>query len=213
MKKSALIIEDHPIYRDALVVFMRALLGESRVVAVSSTEEGLGCAGNIDDLGLILLDLGLPGMNGVEAVISLRRKCPEAAIIVVSASDDRREAAAALRAGAKAFISKAVSTKIISDVVQKVLAGESLESPWITVTGNQTIGDEPLLMLTPRQRETLVFLCQGYSNKEIGLRLGLAEITVKIHISSIFRALNVVNRTQAALAARRFGLHAPDSIE
>lgn len=213
MKKSALIIEDHPIYRDALVVFMRALLGESRVVAVSSTEEGLGCAGNIDDLGLILLDLGLPGMNGVEAVISLRRKCPEAAIIVVSASDDRREAAAALRAGAKAFISKAVSTKIISEVVQKVLAGESLESPWITVTGNQTIGDEPLLMLTPRQRETLVFLCQGYSNKEIGLRLGLAEITVKIHISSIFRALNVVNRTQAALAARRFGLHAPDSIE
>jgi DNA-binding NarL/FixJ family response regulator len=97
--------------------------------------------------------------------------------------------------------------------VQRVLAGESLESPWITATGNQTIGDEPLLMLTPRQRETLVFLCQGYSNKEIGLRLGLAEITVKIHISSIFRALNVVNRTQAALAARRFGLHAPDSIE
>ena len=213
MKKSALIIEDHPIYRDALVVFMRALLGESKVVAVSSTEEGLGCAGNIDDLGLILLDLGLPGMNGVEAVISLRRKCPEAAIIVVSASEDRREAAAVLRAGAKAFISKAVSTKIISDVVQKILAGESLESPWITATGNQTIGDEPLLMLTPRQRETLVFLCQGYSNKEIGLRLGLAEITVKIHISSIFRALNVVNRTQAALAARRFGLHAPDSIE
>lgn len=195
------------------MMYMRGLLGNSRVMAVSSTEEALSLSGDLDHLALILLDLGLPGMHGVEAVASLHRKFPTTAIIVVSASEDRREVAAVLRAGAKTFISKAVSTKVISEVVEKVLAGKPPESEWITARGNQAVGDEPLLALTPRQRETLVCLCQGLSNKEIGLRLGLAEITVKIHISSIFRALNVVNRTQAVLAARRFGLYSPGEEE
>ena len=210
MTKVALIIEDHPIFREALTTFMRVMLMDEHVTAVSSTEEGMALAGKISDPDIILLDMGLPGLNGVDAVASLRRKYPGAAIVVVSASDDRREVAAMLRAGVKAFISKAVATPIIAATVQKILDGEPLEAAWVTVTGDHSIGDEPLLLLTPRQRETLVYLCQGLSNKEIGLRLGLAEITVKIHISSIFRALDVVNRTQAVLAARRFGLHAPD---
>lgn len=213
MTKSALIIEDHPIYRDALMTFLCAILGDENVNAVSSTEQGLTLIGNLKHLGLILLDLGLPGMNGVEAVKSLQRKCPAAAIVVVSASEDRREISAALRAGAKAFVSKAVSTKVISEVVQKILADEPLESPWITVRGNQAAGQELALGLTPRQREALAFLCQGLSNKEIGLRLGLAEITVKIHVSSVFRALGVVNRTQAVLAARRLDLCTPEQDE
>lgn len=212
MTRSALIIEDHPIYRDALSAFLRNILGESRVIAVCSTEEAMVQAGNLPNVGLILLDLGLPGLNGVEAVTSLSKKCPSAAIIVVSASDDRREVNAALRAGAKAFISKAVSTAVIAEVVQKVLNGEELESEWITLKSDQTAStSDESVDLTPRQREALVFLCQGLSNKEIGLRLGLAEATVKIHISSIFRALGVANRTQAVLAARRFGLYSPDS--
>lgn len=212
MTRSALIIEDHPIYRDALSSFLRNILGESRVLAVCSTEEALVQANNIPNIGLILLDLGLPGLNGVEAVSSLAKKCPGAAIVVVSASDDRREVNAALRAGARAFISKAVSTSVIAEIVQKVLNGEALESEWVTLKGEQTAStSDESVDLTPRQREALVFLCQGLSNKEIGLRLGLAEATVKIHISSIFRALGVANRTQAVLAARRFGLYTPDS--
>jgi two-component system, NarL family, nitrate/nitrite response regulator NarL len=213
MTKSALIIEDHPIYRDALTMCLRAILGDENVSAVSSTEQGLTLVGNLENIGLILIDLGLPGMNGVEAINLLQRKCPEAAIVVVSASEDRREISAALRAGAKAFVSKAVSTQVISGVVQKILAAEPLESAWITVRGNQVAGQEQLLGLTPRQREALAFLCQGLSNKEIGQHLGLAEITVKIHVSSIFRALGVVNRTQAVLAARRFGLYSPEQDE
>ncbi len=207
MTKSTLIVEDHPMYRDALAIFMRTVLGESKVFAAPSTEEGLSCCTDEDEnIGLILLDLGLPGLNGVEAVHSFRRKYPEAAIVVISASEERRDVDAVLRAGAKVFVSKAVSTKVIADVVQKVLVSEPLESTWITMRGNQKIREEPLLPLTPRQLETLVCLCQGLSNKEIGLRLGLAEITVKIHISSIFRVFGVINRTQAVLAARRLGI-------
>lgn len=209
MTKSALIIEDHPIYRDALMQFLSAMLGDRNVSAVSSTEQGLTLVENLDNLSLILLDLGLPGMNGVEAVRSLQRKCPQAALVVLSACEDRREISAALRAGAKAFVSKAVSTAVISGVVQKILAGEPLESDWITPRGLQESEQKQFLELTTRQREALSLLCRGLSNKEIGLQLGLAEITVKIHVSSIFRALGVVNRTQAVLAARRFGLYSP----
>jgi DNA-binding NarL/FixJ family response regulator len=206
MTKAALIIEDHPIYRDALTTFMRPILGDKNVYAVSSTEQGLTLVDELEKLGMILLDLGLPGINGVEAITSLQCKCPQAAIVVLSASEDRREITAALRAGAKAFVSKAVSTTVIAGVVQKILADEPLESAWITRKGIEEAGQEQWPELTPRQREALALLCQGLSNKEICLRLGLAEITVKIHVSSIFRTLGVVNRTQAVLAARRFGL-------
>lgn len=207
MTKSALIIEDHPIYRDALLTFMCTLVGEANVSAVSTAEEGLAHIKNNDDLGLILLDLGLPGVNGVEAVTSLKRKCKSVEIVVISASEDRREVDAVLRAGARVFVSKAVSTKVIAGVVQKILNGEMIESNWIAARGNQVSSESDTLALTPRQHETLVCLCLGLSNKEIGMRLGLAEITVKIHISSIFRVLGVANRTQAALAARRLGLY------
>lgn len=188
---------------------VRPIVGDDKVAEASSAEEGLSIAGSIRDLGLILLDSGLPGLNGVEAVAAFRRKCPYAMIIVVSASEDRREANAALQAGAKAFISKAVSTETIAKIVQRALAGDLGEPEWVTMSGDHAVGEEPLLMLTPRQREILVLLSQGLSNKEIGLRLKLAEITVKLHVSAIFRALDVVNRTQAVLVARRFGLHSP----
>ena len=194
------------------MVFMRTLMGESNVVAAASTEEGLVRVNRCENLALILLDLGLPGMNGVEAVTSLKRKCPAAAIVVISASDERREVDAVLRAGAMVFVSKTVSTKVIADVVQKILDQVPLESNWITIRGSQSSSDEHSLALTPRQKETLDCLCQGLSNKEIGIRLGLAEITVKMHISSIFRALNVINRTQAVLAARRLGLYDKDAV-
>ena len=207
--QTALIIEDHPIYREALTLFTRAILGEANVKSVSSTEEALSIVMRSDEFSLITLDLGLPGLNGVEAIMSLHRRSPSTAIVVISASQDRREVDAALRAGAKAFISKAVSTKVMAEIVRKVLAGETLDAVWITLNGDHSVGEESVLMLTPRQRETLVLLCQGLSNKEIGRRLGLAEITIKIHISSIFRTLGVTNRTQAVLAARRFGLYAP----
>lgn len=209
MATDALIVEDHPLYRGALMHLVRHIVGNDNVAEASSAEEGLSIAGSVGHLGLILLDSGLPGLNGVEAVTAFRRKCPSAIIIVVSASEDRREANAALQAGAKAFISKAVSTEAIAKIVQRALAGELLEPEWITLSGDHAVGEEPLLMLTPRQREILVLLSQGLSNKEIGLRLKLAEITVKLHVSAIFRALNVVNRTQAVLVARRFGLHSP----
>jgi DNA-binding NarL/FixJ family response regulator len=206
MPQTALIVEDHPLYRGALVHLMHAIVGEAGTVAVGSAEEGLRRAADMPDLGVVLLDLGLPGLSGMEAIHAYQRVCPGVPLIVVSASEDRQEATAALRAGAKIFMSKAVSTDTMADAARRALAG-ALDLPeWITAHGKVPIAGVGPLKLTPRQHDTLVLLCQGHSNKEIALRMGLAEITVKVHVSAVFRLLDVVNRTQAVLAARRLGL-------
>jgi DNA-binding NarL/FixJ family response regulator len=208
----ALIVEDHPLYRDALLQLLRQLFEPAMVQAASSAEEGLKLAESIAGLRLVLVDPGLPGLNGSEAVAAFRRLQPGVAVVAISASEDRRDAMAALRAGAMAFISKAASNEVVIDVVRRLCNGEIREPLWITPTGALAVTDElsePSL-LTPRQREILALLCQGHGNKEIGLRLGLAEITVKMHVSAVFRTLQVANRTQAVLAARRLGLVKPE---
>lgn len=205
MAQTALIVEDHPLYRGALVHLMQAIVGVPDTVAVSSAEEGLRRAATLPCLGLVLLDLGLPGLSGIEAILAYQRHCPLVPLVVVSASEDRQEATAALRAGAMVFMSKAVSTETMSDVVRRVLSGTLRMPEWITPSGKVSLAGSAL-KLTQRQQETLVLLSQGHTNKEIGLRMGLAEITVKVHVSAVFRLLGVVNRTQAVLAARRMGL-------
>jgi DNA-binding NarL/FixJ family response regulator len=203
----ALIVEDHPLYRNALISLLQPAFGEAGIQAAPTAEEGLRLAAATPDLRIILLDPGLPQMNGVEAVAAFARACPGALIIAVSASDDRREVDAALRAGALAFVSKAVAPEVLSRVIADALAGRGL-GRWITAEGEQVLGEAQLPGLSPRQREVLTLLCQGHSNKEIGLRLSLAEITVKMHVTQIFRALDVASRTQAVRAARRIGLYA-----
>lgn len=206
MTQTVLIIEDHPLYRDALIHLMQEIVGKSETVATNSAENGLRLAETLPNLALILLDLGLPGLNGIEAIIAFHRKMPLIPIIVVSASENRQEVTAALREGAIAFVSKAVSAEIMTEIVRRTLSGAFTQPEWITVNGKNTIQDELWPKLTVRQHETLVLLSQGHSNKEIALRLGISEITIKIHVSALFKALNVVNRTQAVLEARRLGL-------
>lgn len=206
MAQTALIIEDHPLYRGALIQLLQGVVGEAGTVAVSSAEAGLRLLDGLPDLALVLLDLGLPGLNGVEAIKAFLQARPAVPILVVSASENRQEANAALRAGAIVFLSKAVSTEAITDVARRVLSGVVVKNEWITASGTQTLGGAGRLVLTPRQQETLELLSNGHSNKEIGLRMGVAEITVKVHVSALFRALDVVNRTQAVLVARRMGL-------
>jgi len=204
----ALIVEDHPLYRNGLVSLLAPLFGAHGVRVAQSAEEGLRLAAEAPAPRVIVLDPGLPRMNGVEAVSAFARACPNTPIVAVSASDDRREVAAALRAGALVFVSKAVAPEVLTQVVSEALGGRVRLARWITAEGAETLEGEAGPELSPRQREVLTLLCQGHSNKEIGLRLALAEITVKVHVSQIFRALQVASRTQAVLAARRLGLYA-----
>lgn len=199
---NALVVDDHPLYRGALAALARSLFGADEVHEAGTAEAALAVC---TTPGLVLLDFRLPALNGAEAVRAFRQRFPQALVVVVSASEDRREAQAAMRAGARAFVHKTESMDAIADVIRQVVEGATIEPRWVMGGAQAATATE----LTSRQLEILAMLCEGISNKEIALRLGLAVITVKMHVSAIFRALGVVNRTQAALAARRLGLLEP----
>jgi DNA-binding NarL/FixJ family response regulator len=204
MSGTALIIDDHPLYRDALQQLLGAIIGAAQVRVASSAEHGLRAVEPGVDLCLVLLDFSLPGLSGTDAIAAVLRRFPGVPILAVSASEERRDATAALRAGARHFISKAVGTEVLAQTIRRVLAADFSSPPWITPSGAgvlETTTDSPL---TPRQLEILPLL--HLPNKEIGLRLGLAEVTVKMHVSAIFRVLEVANRTQAMQVARRLAL-------
>lgn len=219
---TVLIVEDHPLFQGALVQLAPRIAPGSPVVAVQSAEEGLRRIETSSDIAVILLDLHLPGISGTEAVTAFHRKVPTVPIIVLSAAEDRRIALSALRAGARLFLSKAVPPETLVEAAQRVIADPEMEKSWISLGGvtealsgaGDWLGDDLQVRLTPRQQIVLTLLSQGLSNKEIAEQMGLAEITVKIHLSAIFRVLGVNRRTQAVLAARRMGLEvAPGAAE
>lgn len=204
MEKTVLIIDDHPLFRRALTDVVNTLNSPCRAIAAASAEEGVRYAreGEID---LVLLDLGLPGSHGVDVIAALRKASP-ATIVVVSASEHRQEVSAAMRAGAAAAISKGVSMETLREAVEQALAGTLPPQKWMRPAGSLSVSEDNGRGLTPRQQEVATLLMNGHSNKEIGMHLGLAEITVKTHLTAIFRLLGVVNRTQAVMAIRRLGL-------
>jgi DNA-binding NarL/FixJ family response regulator len=199
-----LIIEDHPLFRDALRGVAGTIVGETGVAAYASMEELLRTAPELPGLALIVVDVGLPGMSGAEAVATLCLRYPGVPVAVVSATDDRKEIDAVLKAGARCFISKAATSEMLTGLLSQVLEGKSGAAGYRpTPVMADTAG---LPALTPRQLHILTLIGNGHSNKEIGLRLNIAEITVKQHVSALFRSLDVRSRTQAVSVARRLGL-------
>jgi len=205
MSNSILIIEDHPLYRDALIPLLREILDDSDIVTATSAEEGLRLAEALPTLRLILLDFNLPGLCGTEAVAAFYRSYPAAITIVISSSEDRRDVAACFRVGARAFISKHVSREVMLDAIHRALSGKLSKPEWIRPSHSCAFIEEQTLPFNQRQLEILKLLARGCTNREIATQVGLAEITVKQHITVIFRVLGVENRAQALLAVRRFG--------
>ncbi len=212
MNKTVLVVDDHPMFRDAMTRLVEEP-GGRRVICAATAEEGLHKVRE-QPVDLVLLDLGLPGASGVDA-ITLFRQASSATLVVVSASEHRQEIASAMRAGAGTVVSKGVSREVLQSTVEQALNGtlQPAASPkWIRPTGQLAVSTEPGRGLTPRQQEIATLLMNGHPNKEIGMRLGLAEITVKTHLTAIFRLLGVVNRTQAVVAIRRLGVDCAEAL-
>jgi DNA-binding NarL/FixJ family response regulator len=210
---SLLIVEDHPLYRDGLVQLLgnAAAFSGLKILIAESAEEGIRIARRTADMRLVIVDPGLRGLRGAQAVALFCGSLADVPVLALSASEDRRDAAAALRAGACGFVSKEVPTEVLIETLSQVLAGALPTGTWITRAGAGLVADQAVVPLTPRQREVLALLCKGHSNKEICLRLQLAEVTVKMHVSLVFRALGVATRTQAVAIAHRWGLDAADA--
>ena len=209
-----LVIDDHPLLREAVREVLKQLDASIKVVEASDCDAALAVAEREPELDLILLDIQMPGRSGLDALSDLREKHPEVPVVVLSGSELPGDVMRALDGGAMGFIPKSQPSRVMINALRLVLAGGVYLPPEIL---NQSIfppgmapAEKPRtsedIGLTGRQSEVLALLVQGKPNKLICRELGLAEGTVKIHISGILKALGVNNRTQAVIAVGQLGL-------
>jgi len=208
-----LIVDDHAVLREGLAALLQQIGADTTVVQARDANEAIALLGSHPDLDIVVLDLMMPGMRGLDALSEFGRVRPDLPVIVFSSSEDASDVRKAMAAGALGYVPKSASQRVLLSAIQLVMKGE-LYVPPLVLEGNrvgaQGLGykaeGRPEQALTARQVEILKFLSEGTPNKSIAKVLGLSEKTVKAHITAIFKTLNVENRTQAAVAGRNAGL-------
>ena len=181
---------------------LNASMADSEVFEAGSLHEAMHSAPDL--LDIILLDIKMPGLNGVDGIALLKRKWPQVPVLMLSSQDEPETVRLALSRGAIGFISKADTADKIIALINDVLHGHT-DSPASIETGiaNKSAKNSHL---TLRQSEVLELLCEGMSNKLIGRHLNLSENTVRGHVQGILEFLQVSSRSEAAFAARKRGL-------
>ncbi len=214
MKIKVLMVDDHVLFRDGMRYVLQQLADEVEVIDSGNFEDGMKEAALFPDFDLALLDLNMPGSDGVKSVLAFHICNPGIPLVVVSGSDQREDIEKVMEYGAMGFISKMSSSKIMLGALRMVLDGGVYLPPQLlqqAIAGlDQGAVDKRTVRnsknwLTTRQMQTLQLLAEGLSNKEISERLNLAEGTVKIHTAAVYQALRVNSRLEAVSAARRLG--------
>lgn len=204
-----LVIEDHTLVREGLLLALKALdetgAAAIEVLGAKDADQATDLLTANDDFDLILLDLMLPGTSGMAYLGVIRKRHPHIPVVILSALDDNETVMKAVRQGAAGFVSKASPTETLLGALREVLAGEVWLPPeYREMTGKRrrakTVAER--FALTKSQARVLELLAEGKTNREIGELLGVTEGTVKIHVSAIFKAMNVSNRSQALLVAQ-----------
>ena len=223
---NVLLIDDHPLFREGMALLLQPLQPGLATWEAGSCEEGLALLEAQGPADLVLIDMALPGMHGLEGIARLRERWPALPLVALSSTDDRSTVLQAIEAGAMGFIPKSSTSAVMLAALKLVLARGIYLPP--TAFLDDRLGVAPVapaaaavpaavpastpptslqtLGLTPRQGEVLYLILQGKPAKLIERELNLSASTVKAHTSSVLRALNVTTRTQAVVAAGRLGL-------
>ncbi len=217
---SVLIVDDHPLFREGLQI---ALNAEDDITVVGQCPDGHEALEKVARLrpDVVLLDVNLPSMNGLQVARQLKSEAPHVAVVMLTAYHDSEQVLHTMRAGASAYCPKDITPDELVEVIRSAAAGyymidnqrmdaDQLQS-WITNhmgrmnTPYIIDPEEHYIPLSPREMEILEFVTNGLSNKEIASRLKISQQTVKNHMTSILKKLNVQDRTQAAVHALRHG--------
>ena len=195
-QEAILIIDDHALFRSGIMSMLSTAFNRVLIHGCASLHEALAA----DDVTptIVLLDIQLPGIGGLEGMSLLRQRWPLARIVVVSALDLPDTVSAALAQGACAFLSKTDRPDRMMTVLR-----EMLDRP---ASANPPVGAAVCPSLTPRQAEVLILVGRGLSNKVIGRRLGLSEHTVRGHVQGLLSVLGVTRRAEAVFKAQQLGL-------
>ena len=211
---NVLLIDDHALFREGLKFLLRSLDAALEVDEAGDCAKALEHAAS-RSYDLVLLDLKIPGVAGLEALAALRDAIPDAPLVVLSGEDNPGVVRAAIERGAMGFIPKSSTPEVLIQALRLVLARGvylppavlgAARAPASVAPPDAAAGEMMLPGLTPRQMDVLRCVIQGKSNKIIARELDVSEGTVKAHLSSVLRALDARNRTEAVYAAAKLGL-------
>lgn len=203
-----LLVDDHPLYREGVIAVLESRLPGVRVHCAADARSGLDVLRAHPDIEAVLLDWHLPDADGFSALASYAQAFPQVARLLISGQDINPQLPQrALAAGAAGFIPKTLSAALMVEAIRCVLEG-GVYLPEGTADALPSTTDSGLEALSLRQHEVLQLMLRGQPNKQIARELGIAERTVKAHLTRVFEALGVATRTQAVIAAQRLGLHA-----
>jgi DNA-binding NarL/FixJ family response regulator len=201
----ALVIDDHPLFIDALELTLMSLADFKTIKTADCLEAALAVLDGTDAPALVILDLHLPDVNGLDGLIRLKRKIAATPIIIVSSMTDNAIISGAIVAGAAGFVPKHSARAVFKDALECIQRGEVFKPAGYVESNNASKGDETisrLSSLTNQQARILELICEGKLNKQIAFDLTIAETTVKAHVTAIMRKLGVQSRTQAVLVAQ-----------
>ncbi|USQ77269.1 response regulator [Ornithinimicrobium cryptoxanthini] len=211
---TVVIVDDHPVFRQGL----RALLGELNVDVVAEAADGAAAVELVLALrpDLVLMDLQMPGLGGVEATRRIIDKAPDTKVLVLTMVDDDHAVLAAVQAGALGYLLKGAGLDEIGRTLEAVSAGQGVYSAGVArrlrslFTADSSV-TTPFPSLTGRERDVLALIAEGMGNPDIARRLYLSDKTVRNYVSTIFTKLGVTTRAEAIVAAREAGLGTPGS--
>jgi DNA-binding NarL/FixJ family response regulator len=209
-----LAIDDHALVREGLSQVLKGLDDHVEVLQAATCERGFALAQEHSDLDLVLLDYQLPDMTGLTALKIFGQRHPELPILMLSGSANLQIMQQVMQAGAAGFVTKSSVSDELLSAVRQVLAGEACSTPdFATLCSNyEDLASVDRPALTQRQGLVLRELLDGRSNREISKVIGISEETVKTHVTAVLRHFGAQNRTQAVVAAARFGFKPATSI-
>ncbi|MBD1574376.1 response regulator transcription factor [Vibrio sp. S17_S38] len=194
------IADDHPLFRNALFQSIHMAISGANLFEADSLSALLTLLKKVDEPDLLLLDLKMPGSNGMSGLINLRSEYPNIPIVVISASEEASVVSQVKSHGAFGFIPKSSDMRELNRALNQVLNGDPF-FPEGLIQNNEACNSlaQKLAALTPQQYKVLGMLSDGLLNKQIAYELNVSEATIKAHMTAIFRKLDVKNRTQAVI--------------
>ncbi len=197
-----MLVDDHPAFRKGMAALIQSVPDLEVVAETGDGREAIAIFRRTRP-DVVLMDLRLPGMGGVEATIAIRKDFPNARIIVLTTFDLDEDIYRAIQSGAKSYLLKDTPEDQLAETIRAVHAGKQLLPPKVA---ERLAARQQRPELSPREMEVLQFLIKGRSNKEIGSALFITEDTVKAHLKTLFVKLGVKDRTEAAISAIRHGI-------
>lgn len=200
----ALVIDDHPLFCDALELTLKSVATFSRIVLADSMAQAFERLEDEPPPSLVLLDLNLPDVSGLDGLIKLKRRLKQdVPVIIVSSMTENAIVRGAILAGASGFVPKHSRRSVFKDAIDHIAAGKTYKpNGYVDGESAQDEAVARLASLTNQQARILELICEGKLNKQIAFDLSIAETTVKAHVTAIMRKLCVQSRTQAVLAAQ-----------